>query len=88
MALTIRNQETTAAIRLLAARTGLTLTAAADQAVRNELHRLDEARLQETREQRLARMRRVAADVQHAAAAASGPWLTDDDLYDEDGLPR
>lgn len=88
MTITIRNQETTAAVRELAARTGLSLTAATDRAVKAELARLDEAQFEESLDERRARMYRAAAWLQNMPMRGSDPDFTDRDLYDEHGLPR
>lgn len=88
MTISIRNEATAGAIRELAARTGLTLTEATDRAVRAELARLGADQDAETIAERRARMQRFAVTIQERAARGTGPWLTDDDLYDEEGLPR
>ncbi len=88
MTISIRNKGTTSAIRELAARTGLSLTEATDRAVRGELARLEADRAHESPDDRLARMRRFTVAMQARAAAGTGPWVRDEDLYDEDGLPR
>lgn len=84
MALSIRNPQTEAAVRELAARTGLGLTEAIDMAVRHQLAgpQAREA-VQEHRRVRIDDMREwIAANVDTALI------LDEDDLYDANGLPR
>lgn len=84
MALSIRNPKTEAAVRELAASTGLSLTEAIDMAVRAELerHTTTEAAVAERRQ------RIQAATAKFRAAARAGRILTDSDLYDDRGLPK
>ncbi len=84
MALSIRNPQTEAAVRELAASTGLTLTEAIDMAVRAELarHTTTEAAVAERRQ------RIEAATAKCRAAARAGRILTDTALYDDRGLPK
>lgn len=85
MALSIRNPATEAAVRDLAASTGLGLTEAIDMAVRAELARRTTP--DETVEQRRQRIEAATAKFR-AAARAGGRILTDADLYDDRGLPK
>ncbi len=89
MALSIRNKATEAAVRLLAARTGVGLTEAIDEAVARRLADLD----RESRDSspqahtaRAERVRRVFEEFMEGVDPAK--LLTDDDLYDKNGLPR
>jgi len=63
----------------LAALKGSSATRAVREALEHELEREVRGRALD-----LDRIRRL----QERIAAASGEWLTDDDLYDADGLPR
>lgn len=81
----IRNPEVVRAIRALARQTGRPITATVAQAVDAELRR------RQVVEDSAYRRRRRA--IREAAEAfrnlpVIGPLLTDDDLYDEDGMPR
>jgi hypothetical protein len=80
----IRNPEVVRAIRTLAERTGRPMTEAVAQAVNAALDR------QQTNEhdeylRRLAAIR--AASRKFRDLPVVGPRLTDDDFYDEDGMP-
>ena len=81
----IRNPAVVRSIRTLAERTGQPITDAVAQAVKAELRRrdaVDEAEFQR-------RLRAIDAAVERFnALPIVGSLLTDDDLYDEDGLPR
>ena len=63
----------------LARRRGTSMTGAVRVAL---IETLERSRL--TPEEKIRRMKEVAARV----AAIPGPYLTDDDLYDERGLPK
>jgi hypothetical protein len=81
----IRKPRVTRAIRKLAAQRGVAITDAVADAVDDALRRLeriDEAEIQK----RLEAVRRIAAEFN--ALPTVGPMLADDDLYDEDGLPK
>jgi hypothetical protein len=81
----IRNPEVIRAIRQLAARMGRPITDAVGEAVNAELSRLQ--RDQEVGiQQRLAAIRDAVE--RFNALPVVGSLLTDDDLYDEDGLPK
>lgn len=85
MPVQIRNPEVVRAIRALAERTGRPMTEAVAMAVRSELSRqvsLEEAAVQK----RLGAIRKAAAALRELPVI--GPPLTDDDLYDGDGLPK
>jgi hypothetical protein len=75
----------TRAIRELAAKKGQPISEAVADAVQAELARLDEVREREV-ERRIANVRAIVA--RFRALPKLGPPLTDDDLYDKDGLPR
>ena len=81
----IRNPEVVRAIRALAQKTGQPLTEAVGVAVEAELKRRDVVSELEF-QRRMAALDR-AVERFHALPII-GPLLTDDDLYDEDGLPR
>lgn len=81
----IRNPEVVRAIRRLARQTGRPLTEAVAQAVNAELERRNTVSPEE--QQRRGRGIREAVNRLHALPIIGSP-LTDDDLYDEDGLPR
>lgn len=81
----IRDPETVQAIRELARRRGVPLTAAVASAVKNELARsttLSEVEVEAKRRAGQAVLERIWA------YPITGAPLTDDDLYDEHGLPK
>jgi hypothetical protein len=81
----IRNPDVVRAIRRLAEETGRPITEAVGAAVQAELRRLeaiDEAEVQ----RRLQAVRDIVD--RFNALPVVGPPLTDEDLYDEDGLPK
>ncbi len=63
----------------LARRRGTSMTGAVRMALAEALQRSER-----TPEEKIARMKAIAAEIN----AIDGPWLTDDDLYDERGLPK
>jgi hypothetical protein len=81
----IRNPEVVRDIRLLAELMHQPITDVVAEAVRAKL-----AEAQRAREAVIAERRRRVAEVRAEIAALPivGELLTDDDLYDEDGLPR
>jgi len=81
----IRNPEVVRAIRALAQKTGQPITEAVGVAVEAELKRRDVVS-DEERARRLRAMREAVKRFHQLPIV--GPLLTDDDLYDEDGLPR
>jgi antitoxin VapB len=91
MALSIKRAATERKVRLLAERTGASLTDAIDRAVEERLqtmpqdHAMDAARLAEPDAARLARWRALMGELPPVAGGA-GNWR--DELYDESGLPR
>jgi antitoxin VapB len=87
MSLNIKNEETHRLVRELAALTGQSQTAAVEDAVRR---RLAELNSEGDRERRYAALRRIA-DEAGEIARADPQWLAtnwDDELYDDNGLPR
>jgi antitoxin VapB len=79
----IRRPDTVNNIRALAAMTGEPITDAVDAAVRS---RLEEISRREQVEQRRRRLDELIASFQEAVAGK--PFPTDDDFYDELGLPK
>jgi hypothetical protein len=81
----IRNPDVVRAIREVAAKRGQPITEALGDMAKAELSRLasdEEARVQD-------RLRIIRESVERFnALPIVGPLLTDDDLYDEDGLPK
>lgn len=94
--LNIKDAETSALVRELAALTGESQTEAVRKAVRERLARKKEARAMESGTQRLEREReneRIMAEIRKIQADVAKhmrpeDFLTDDDLYDEWGLPK
>jgi antitoxin VapB len=94
--LNIKDAKTTAMVRELAELTGETQTEAVRKAVEQRLHRekseRDEHDLQRNAQKRLefekawAEIRRIQDEVR--ALRLADNMLTDDDLYDENGLPK
>lgn len=81
----IRKSDTVERLRRLAALEGKTITELVDEMVRERDERLTtvrEARIQ----RKIAEVNEIVAHFQ--ALPVVGPLLTDDDLYDEDGLPK
>ncbi len=81
----IRNPEVVRAIRRLAEQTGLPITEAVGEAVQAELLRREEVGEAEYRSRRAA-IREIVERLQKLPRV--GRPLTDEDLYDEDGLPK
>ena len=81
----IRNPEAVRIIRELAARKGQPITRALRDMAKAELDRIDEA--EEARVQRRLDAIHEIVEKLHELPIL-GPLLTDDDLYDEDGLPK
>jgi antitoxin VapB len=87
MSLNIKNEETHRLVRELADLTGQSQTSAVEDAVRR---RLDELRQTDDRERRYAALRLIA-DEAGEIARSDPEWLAinwDEELYDENGLPR
>ena len=85
MQLNIKDPETNALVAELAALTGRSKTDAVRLAVAAQLAR-EKARRDQEIEQTLARVREIQREI--AAHMRPEDFLTDDDLYDENGLPR
>lgn len=75
----IKDPEVHAAASELAERRGISLTEAVRQAVAEALA---------SDRQKRADFFETVKDIQRRAALSDEPYLTDDDLYDERGLPR
>lgn len=78
--LTIKDPQVYENVRELANRKGMTMTAVVRELAQREL----ETTRRPTYEEKL----QAIHDLQEWAASTSGTWLTDDDLYDENGLPK
>jgi hypothetical protein len=81
----IRNPKVVRAIRELASETGRPISEAVGEVVLAELARRHAARAGDF-EARLAAIREISRKFRDLPRV--GPSLTDDDLYDEDGLPK
>jgi hypothetical protein len=81
----IRRPEVVRKIRELAQATGRPITDAVAVAIEQALRRLDDEK-----EEGIRRRRKAIDDIvaRFQALPVVGRPLTDDDLYDEDGLPR
>ena len=87
MSLNIKNPETYRLARELADETGLSMTAAVTEAVREQLARIRAAQGDEA-EARIERMLGLAAEIRRRAPAGYFDQDFDDLLYDEKGLPK
>lgn len=87
MSLNIKNPETHRLARELADETGLSMTAAVTEAVREQLARIRAAQGDES-EARVERMLGLAAEIRRRAPAGYFDQDFDDLLYDEKGLPK
>ena len=81
----IRNPEVVKAIRALADQTQLPITEAVGEAVREALRKQDVTRDAEI-QQRLAAIKDISRRIRELPIV--GPAITDEDLYDADGMPR
>jgi hypothetical protein len=81
----IRNPEVTRAIRELAEQSGRPITEAVGDAVKEALSRR-RAKREQGYQSRLAAIDAVVEKIRRLPRV--GPMLTDDDFYDEDGLPK
>lgn len=81
----IRKAETVERLRRLAELEGRSITDLVDEMVRERDQRLTTAREAEM-ERKIERGREIVRHFQSLPIV--GPLLTDDDIYDEDGLPR
>ena len=84
MSLNIKNEHVHDLVREAARRTGKSQTSVVEEALRSYLDEL--GREQEHAESR-QQAREVLADIQRRVAAAGGPRVEVEDLYDENGLP-
>ncbi len=90
MGLNIKNEETTALVRELAKRTGLTQTGAVDEAVRSKLAELDRHRgTAYGRDARRANVQRLMDELRSSVTAAERAQVkaAERQLYDDAGLP-
>jgi antitoxin VapB len=88
--LNIKNEHTTALVRELAKKTGLTQTGAVDEAVRSKLAELDRGRgTLHGRAARRADVQRLLDDLHNSVTAAERAQIkvAERQLYDEAGLP-
>ena len=81
----IKNEDAARDIRELAALTGEAITEAVHEAVREKLAKVRRRTSADIEERRRA-VDRILAEVR--ALPRIGPPLTDDDLYDDYGLPK
>ena len=81
----IRKPDVAERLRNMALRQGLSITDLIDQMAREREARPDEARRAEI-ERKIAAVNEIVREFN--ALPVLGPLLTDDDIYDEDGLPK
>ena len=81
----IRKPDVAERLRNMALRQGLSITDLIDQMAREREARTDEARRAEI-ERKIAAVDEIVREFN--ALPVLGPLLTDDDIYDEDGLPK
>ena len=81
----IRKPDVAERLRNMALREGLSITELVDQMAREREARPDEARRAEI-ERKIAAVNEIVRECN--ALPVLGPLLTDDDIYDEDGLPK
>ncbi len=84
MTITIKNDDVERKVRELARRTGMSLTGAIAAAVESSLNAAGE---HETRQERYLRLRSLSEESGRYIRDNDLRLLTDDDLYDEMGLP-
>lgn len=87
MSLNIKNEETHRLVKELADETGLSMTAAVTEAVRQQLARI-RAVQDDDPETRVERMLELAAEIRRRAPAGYFDQDFDELLYDEMGLPK
>jgi antitoxin VapB len=93
MGLNIKNERTTALVRKLAQRTGLTQTGAVEEAVRSKLAELDrgstDADIHRRRDARRARARKLLDELRNSLTDAERAQVkaAERQLYDDAGLP-
>lgn len=81
----IRKPDVAERLRSMALREGLSITDLVDQMAREREARIDEARRAEI-DRKIAVVNEIVREFN--ALPVLGPLLTDDDIYDEDGLPK
>lgn len=81
----IRKPDVAERLRSVARQEGLSITDLVDQMIRERESRTDAAKETEI-QRKIAEAKRIIADFQSLPIV--GPLLTDDDFYDEDGLPK
>lgn len=81
----IRKPDVAERLRNMALREGLSITELVDQMTREREARPDEARRAEI-ERKIAAVNEIVREFN--ALPVLGPLLTDDDIYNEDGLPK
>ncbi|RYG18672.1 MAG: hypothetical protein EON96_04500 [Caulobacteraceae bacterium] len=81
----IRKPDVTERLRSLAQREGLSITDLVDEMARDREARANTARQAEI-DRKIAAAEAIVAHFQ--SLPILGPLLTDDDFYDEDGLPK
>lgn len=88
MGLNIKNEHTTALVRELAQRIGLTQTGAVEEAVRSKLAELDRGR-GTGRDARRAHVQRLLDELRSSVTAAERAQIkaAERQLYDDAGLP-
>ena len=82
VSLNIKNEHVHDLVRQAAERTGLSQTSVVERALDDLLRRLDAED-----EEREGRIEAILADIRTEMQKPGPPLLTDDDLYDENGLP-
>ncbi len=83
MSLNIKNEHVHDLVRQAAERMGLSQTSVVERALDDLLRRLDAED-----EEREGRIEAILADIRTEMQKPGPALLTDDDLYDENGLPR
>lgn len=81
----IRKPDVAERLRNMALREGLSITELVDQMAREREARPEQARRAEI-ERKIAALNEIVREFN--ALPVLGPLLTDDDIYDEDGLPK
>ncbi|WP_157720109.1 type II toxin-antitoxin system VapB family antitoxin [Microlunatus sagamiharensis] len=83
MSLNIKNEHVHDLVRQAAERTGLSQTSVVERAIEQLLASLDD-----DKEARRRSVDAILAEIRVQMRKPGPPLLTDDDLYDENGLPR
>lgn len=81
----IRKPEVAERLRSVARQEGLSITDLVDQMIRERQDRANQEKEAEI-QRKIAAAKAIIADFQSLPIV--GPLLTDDDFYDEDGLPK